>query len=257
MVSAGMSTLVIGDLHGCGEEFAELLHVARRERCDARLVLVGDLFTKGPRPDMVVDLIMEHRAEGRRVDLVCGNHDLRLLESLRRRDAGHSLDSIAASELQAIRLLDRADRLVAARRLLAEAVGCVCLRGHGWTVLHGGVIPGAGLAGTSDHDKIHLKAAPGETPWWELYDGRDGLLIVGHKPLLEPLMMRRDGRPLVVNVDTGCAYGGALTGYCVEEERFLQVSSQQPAREGFTTAAVATAPQWASGVPGRSFARRP
>jgi predicted phosphodiesterase len=257
MVSAGMSTLVIGDLHGCGEEFAELLDVARRERCDARLVLVGDLFTKGPRPDLIVDRVMQCRAEGRRVDLVCGNHDIRLLEALRRRDAGHPLDSIAASELQAIRLLDRADRLVAARRLLAEAVGCVCLRGHGWTVLHGGVVPGAGLAGTSDHDKIHLKAAPGETPWWELYDGRDGLLIVGHKPLREPLMVRRGGRPSVVNVDTGCAHGGALTGYCIEEDRFLQVASRQPAREGFTTAAVATAPQWASGVPGRSFARRP
>ena len=164
MVSSGMSTLVIGDLHGCGEEFAELLDVARRERCDARIVLVGDLFTKGPRPDLVVDLIAERRAENRRVDLVCGNHDLRLLEALRRRDAGHPLDSIAASELQAIRLLDRADRLVAARRLLAEAVGCVCMRGLGWTVLHGGVVPGAGLDGTSDHDKIHLKAAPGETP---------------------------------------------------------------------------------------------
>ena len=118
-----MSTLVIGDLHGCGEEFVELLDVARRERCDARLVLVGDLFTKGPRPDLVVDLVMQHRAQGRRVDLVCGNHDIRLLEALRRRDAGHPLDSIATSELQAIRLLDRADRLVAARRLLAEAVG--------------------------------------------------------------------------------------------------------------------------------------
>jgi hypothetical protein len=257
MVSGGMSTLVIGDLHGCGEEFAELLDVAHRERCDARLVLVGDLFTKGPRPDLVVDLVMEHRSAGRRVELVCGNHDLRLLEALRKRDAGLPLDALAGSEIQAIRLLDRADRLVAARRLLAEAVGCVCVRGAGWTVLHGGVVPGAGLEGTSDHDKIHLKAAPGETPWWELYDGRDGLLIVGHKPLLEPLMVRRGGRPVVVNVDTGCAYGGALTGYCIEEDRFLQVASRQPERDGFTKAAVATAPQWASGGPVRSFARRP
>ena len=87
--------------------------------------------------------------------------------------------------------------------------------------------------------------------------GRDGLIIVGHKPLREPLLLRRDGRPIVVNVDTGCAYGGALTGYVVEEERFLQVPSRQPAREGFTTAAVATAPQWASAGPGRMFARRP
>ncbi len=257
MVSTGMSTLVVGDLHGCGEEFAELLDVARRERADARVVVVGDLFTKGPRPDLVVDLISDHRAEGRRVDLVCGNHDLRLLEALRRRDAGASLDTLAPSEATAIRLLDRAGRLVAARRLLAEAVGCIVLRGAGWSVLHGGVVPGAGLDGTSDHDKVHLKALPGETPWWERYDGRDGLLVVGHKPLREPLMLRRNGRPMVVNVDTGCAYGGALTGYVVEEERFLQVASRQAPREGFTPAAAATAPQWASAGHGRMFARRP
>jgi predicted phosphodiesterase len=257
MVSAGMSTLVIGDLHGCGEEFGALLDVARRERTDARVILVGDLFTKGPRPDLVVDLVAQHRAEGRRLEIVCGNHDLRLLEALRRRDAGVAPEAIGGSEGSAIRLLERAQRLVGARRLLAEAVQCVCLRGHGWSVLHGGVVPGAGLEGTSDHDKIHLKAAPHETPWWERYDGRDGLLIVGHKPLREPLMLRRAGRPMVVNVDTGCAYGGALTGYCVEEERFLQVPSGQPARDGFGPTPAATAPQWASGAPARMFARRP
>ena len=90
----------------------------------------------------------------------------------------------------------------------------------------------------------------------ELYDGRDGLLIVGHKPLFEPLMVRRAGQPAVVNVDTGCAYGGALTGYIVEEDRFLQVPSRQPPREGFTAPVVATAPQWASVGPARTFARR-
>ena len=136
MVSTGMSTLVVGDLHGCGDEFAELLDMARRERADARVVVVGDLFTKGPKPELVVDLIADHRAEGRRVDLVCGNHDLRLLEALRRRDAGAALDTLAPAEATAIRLLDRAGRLVAARRLLAEAVGCVVLRGSGWSVLH-------------------------------------------------------------------------------------------------------------------------
>ena len=52
-------------------------------------------------------------------------------------------------------------------------------------------------------------------------------------------------------------YGGALTGYCIEDERFLQVPSLQPARDGFGATPVATAPQWASGAPARMFARRP
>ena len=135
-----MSTLVIGDLHGCGDELGALLDVARRERADARVILVGDLFTKGPKPVLVVDLIAQHRAEGRRMELVCGNHDIRLLEALRKRDAGASLDALGASEAHAIRLLDRAGRLIGARRLLAEALNNICVRGQGWNVLHGGVV---------------------------------------------------------------------------------------------------------------------
>jgi len=256
MVSTGMSTLVIGDLHGCGQELGQLLDLARRERADARVILVGDLFTKGPEPHEVVRALLEHRAGGRRLDLVCGNHDLRMLEALRLRDAGASLDGLPAAESSAIRLLDRAGMLGQARQFLAEAANCVTLQGLGWTVLHGGIHPELGLAGTSDHDRIHLKAAFGERHWWERYDGRDGLLIVGHKPLREPLLIRRNGRPVVVNVDTGCVYGGTLTGYCVEEDRFLQVPSRQQPREGFRPA-VASAPPWASGGPVRTFARRP
>ena len=83
-----MATLVIGDLHGCGMEFIELLEIARRDRVDARIILLGDLFTKGPRPDLVVEAISELRAGGRRVESVCGNHDLRLMDALRKHDAG-------------------------------------------------------------------------------------------------------------------------------------------------------------------------
>ena len=257
MVLPRMSTLVIGDLHGCGTEFVELLDIARRDRVDARIILVGDLFTKGPRPDLVVEAISDLRASGRRVESVCGNHDLRLMDALRNHDAGSSLDDVPPAEAYAIRVLDRAGKLTAARRILSETISKTYIQGEGWAVVHGGIDPQLGLLGTSDFEKIHKKAAPGRAHWWDSYNGDDGLLIVGHKPMFEPLVLRRDGNPIVVNVDTGCAYGGFLTAYCIEEDRLIMVASKQPARDGFGSTPVATAPRWASGGPVRTFARRP
>ena len=94
-------------------EFIELLEIARRDRVDARIILMGDLFTKGPRPDLVVEAISELRAGGRRVESVCGNHDLRLMDALRKHDAGASLDDLSPAEAYAIRVLDRAGKLTA------------------------------------------------------------------------------------------------------------------------------------------------
>ena len=50
-----MNHLVIGDIHGCGSEFHSLLSVVEAEYTPAatRIVLIGDLLTKGPAPQQV------------------------------------------------------------------------------------------------------------------------------------------------------------------------------------------------------------
>jgi hypothetical protein len=73
-----------------------------------------------------------------------------------------------------------------------------------------------------------IKSAQGEDDWWWKYDGKDGLLIVGHKPLSRPLILRRpDGRAVVAAIDTGCVYGGFLTAYRIGADRLLMIPSKQ------------------------------
>ncbi len=48
-------TLFVGDVHGCADELDKLLRKAR----PTRVVLLGDLFTKGPDPRGVWSLIRE------------------------------------------------------------------------------------------------------------------------------------------------------------------------------------------------------
>jgi fructose-1,6-bisphosphatase len=79
---------VIGDVHGCGVHLERLLSLVDRWFPGARAVLVGDLFTKGPEPGRVVRAIMDRRASGMRVDIACGNHDLRLLGAIVRMQSG-------------------------------------------------------------------------------------------------------------------------------------------------------------------------
>jgi hypothetical protein len=95
-----------------------------------------------------------------------------------------------------------------------------------WAVMHGGIDPRLGLENTPDDVKIHIKALDGEPQWWEHYDGSDGLIIVGHKPLPEPIVLRHpDGRPYVVNVDSGCVYGGWLSAYAIEPDVLFMAPS--------------------------------
>lgn len=61
---------IVGDVHGCSRELSDIIETAKKYIKEFQLVLVGDLFTKGPDPVGVYELIQEHSA-------ICikGNHD--------------------------------------------------------------------------------------------------------------------------------------------------------------------------------------
>ena len=52
-------------------------------------------------------------------------------------------------------------------------------------------------------------------------------MIFGHDAQRGSIRVERDGKPLIIGLDTGCVYGGALTGYLVEEDRLLQVPAKR------------------------------
>lgn len=223
-----MVTVAIGDVHGCGRELNGLLAALDRAHPEARLVFVGDLLTKGEQPHEVIRTILDRRESGQEIHLVCGNHDLRLLAALVRVQAGVSPEQLPKHERQCWHALARHGMLRLAMRLMVEATETTEFSdpAGGWTIVHGGIDPQLGLAETPDDVKIHIKALEGERHWWERYDGSDGLIIVGHKPVSEPLVLcGRDGRPYVINIDTGCVYGGFLTAHVIEADCLMSAPS--------------------------------
>lgn len=259
----GSDVAIIGDVHGCGASLEALLDRLDRECPRSRSVLVGDLFTKGDTPEVVVELMLARAASGRPIDAVCGNHDRRMLAAMLAIEHGAPVEDLPRAERRCLDRLERHGRVAGAREILEATVARVEIRDPdaGWTVLHAGIDPRLGLDGTPDEVKWSIKARPGERHWWDCYDGGDGLLVFGHKPVTAPMRRCVERCPVAVNVDTGCVYGGALTAYLVGEDRFLwvpgpDVAEERPARRTrpITREAArrdSTVPQEASAVPGR------
>ncbi len=205
-----MRTLVVGDVHGCAEELGRLVRLAAPDE----LVLVGDLYTKGPDPAGVWSLIARHGGRA-----VRGNHDQRLLDAI----AGDRLHDHSAHET--ISELDEAGP--AWRAHLASTP--LFLELDGWTVVHAGVHPAGGLEATTPAMAMAMRRWPegerGARPWWQQYSG-GRRLIFGHDArrglVLHPLQ-----DPRVIGLDTGCVYGGVLTGIVLEERRLLQVPASR------------------------------
>lgn len=211
-----MTTLVVGDVHGCAAELERLLAEVRPDR----VVLVGDLYTKGPDPVGVWDVIKRTRAQA-----VLGNHDARLLDAMdgkRKKDA-HANEVIAALDRKGKAWRKHLRKLP----LFLEDVG-------GFLVVHAGVHPVRGVSHTSRAMAISMRRYPrndrNATSWHAQYKGSKPV-IFGHDAKGGLVRVERDGRPMVIGLDTGCVYGGQLSGYVPEEDVLVQVPAERVYQE--------------------------
>ena len=191
-----MSTLFVGDVHSCSHELGQLL----QEVQPTRLILLGDMFNKGPDPEGTWALIQEWSAEA-----VLGNHDASVIERAKRGDFRAPAEAI--EWLKSLPLTIEED---------------------GWVAVHGG-LPPDGL-GVSKKHAISLRRWPNDLDkanpfWWELYS-QERLVLYGH----DAVRGLQDHRPRTLGLDTGCVYGNCLTGYCLEEDRIVQVPAARPYR---------------------------
>ena len=169
-----------------------------------RVILLGDLFTKGPDPKGVWKLIKKWNAES-----VLGNQDDYLVWKYRTK--GHRKVSGSA-----IKISKKTIKWLEQRPLYLEE--------QGWKAIHAGVNPTG--ADTFRWIALCIRRWPHDGKstnsfWWQVYRG-DQLIIYGH----DAKRGLQDHRPYTLGLDSGCVYGGALTGYILEEDRLVSISSQ-------------------------------
>jgi hypothetical protein len=180
-------TLVVGDVHGCAWELKKLLRQTRPER----VVLVGDLFTRGPDPLGVWRLIQRYEAR-----TALGNNDQLVLRKWR---AGRDLPKLA------MRWLARQHHLFIRDRFLVAHAGV-----HPWRPLQ-----------TRRRRALFETQFLGQH-WSRNYRGRR-LVLYGH----EGKRGIQDRRPYSLGLDTQCVRGGALSGYLVGEDEIVQVQARE------------------------------
>ncbi len=89
-----MSTYVIGDIHGCFDQFTELLKKINYKKDKDKLILLGDLVNRGPDSLSVINHCMADSS----IITVLGNHDLYLLYLLSIDKAKGSLKEVVEAD---------------------------------------------------------------------------------------------------------------------------------------------------------------
>ena len=198
--------IFVGDIHGCYDELVDLLERLEPSSKDI-VVSVGDIVTKGPAADRCLDLWRE-----RGYLAVKGNNEIKFLSRARPLLRFFSRD----------RVMRRGDLL----RFIESWPIVIDFPALDITAVHGGFLP---LMHVTEEEVESARDVLPELRWIRKKNGEwkpvskekkkkddvlwsekwkgDRVVVYGHTPLRAP---KFDDRAL--GLDTGCVYGGMLTG---------------------------------------------
>ncbi len=236
--------IFIGDIQGCREELERLLEALRFDPARDQLEPCGDFVNRGPDSLGVLRLVRSLKRSGvgarECVGGVLGNHDVHLLRvarGLRKTRTGDTLDELLRAD-------DREELLAwLAARPFVRAWNDALL-------VHAGLNPrwknperqlaqldplreDADLAFaisarycTPQGERPQSDWPPPPAPyraWYEFWPPRADerrTVVFGHWARVGLIV-----RPQVRGLDTGCVWGGRLTAWIAEEDRFAHVDA--------------------------------
>lgn len=227
-------TIFVGDIHGCIEEFDELVKVLSYNKETDRLILLGDLIDRGPDSVAVV-------ARAREMDLECvmGNHDYKFLKWWR--NVGSKQDVYGKHP----HYTELSDDDVA---YIARMSPYIKLPDSSTIVVHAGMRAGIPLENQTKDDLYYIrymdenskfvslkkinnlgsKEAAGAHFWTEFWKGPESV-IYGHNvnSYEEPLIQEVAPGVTCYGLDTGCCFGGKLTAMILDTKEIIQVPAKR------------------------------
>ena len=212
-----MKKLVVGDIHGCYGEFLNLL-----EKCglseDDEIIALGDIVDRGPDTPRLLEFFSSHQ----NVRSVMGNHERKHIRSYQ----GKVHPALS-------QMITRRELSEDGYRKMIDFIGNfpISIELDDALLIHGFYEPGLSLK--EQKENVLIGTMSGETyfftryniPWYQLYDGEKPV-IAGHHDY------SRSHKPMVIKdkvflIDTGCCYGGALTGLILPDFRLVSVDCKQ------------------------------
>ncbi|MBM7622018.1 protein phosphatase [Bacillus tianshenii] len=231
---------MIGDIHGCYEEFIRLLEVLGYEKRDnlfihpdgRKLGFVGDLTDRGPDSLKVVTIVSDLVANNLAY-YVPGNHCNKLYRFFlgNKVQQTHGLETTVAE----YESLSKSDQKKIKKRfidLYENAPLYYVLDDKKLVIAHAGIKKEyIGQSGNKVKSfvlygditgEFHENGMPVRKDWALHYDG-EAWIVYGHTPVREVRVVNR-----TVNIDTGAVFGGKLSALRYPEMTVESVPSSMP-----------------------------
>lgn len=223
---------MVGDTHGCVEEFTELLNKISYQPKSDRLILLGDLIDRGPD-----SLEMVRKAREMNLECVMGNHEYKFLKW--HKTFGTRQDVFDQKDFYSKFSHDDIDYIFKMPTYIKLDNNLV--------VVHAGLKPGISVSAQSKDDLMYLrytdihgkfislkkiakigKEASGAHFWTEFWTGPESV-IYGHNvhSLDYPLIENVAPGVTCYGIDTGCCFGGYLSAMIIETQEIIQVKAKQ------------------------------
>jgi bis(5'-nucleosyl)-tetraphosphatase (symmetrical) len=224
-------TIFVGDIHGCIDEFEELLKKLNYNPQNDRLILLGDLIDRGPDSVAVV-----RKARQMNLECVMGNHEHKFVKWFR--SQGSHVDVYDRKDYYG-QLNDQDIQYIVNMPTYIELEDVI--------VVHAGLKPGILLSNQNKNDLMYLrytdrnrkfislktinkfgKEAAGAMFWTEFWYGPKSV-VYGHNvhSYVEPLIEDRSPGVVCYGIDTGCCFGGHLTALIWETKKIVQVKAKK------------------------------
>lgn len=242
--------LLIGDLHGCVEEFFCLLDSINFYKCPRKIFSVGDLLDKNPGQNnykILLKFCKDYYDAGL-FSMVLGNHEEKHLhfedrvqrehKTGQKNQMGPAKNPEEYEDFWATRnqLLELCDEGLDPFKWFSNFPYYYYIKNTNLCIIHGGLEKGKAPENMLKNiicrvrnlcpktgKMVHLSNISNKTPFWdELYNGSYGKIIFGHAPTREPRIKEHS-----IGLDTGVVYGNCLTGWLYPEGEFVQIKAQK------------------------------
>lgn len=221
--------ILVGDIHGCIEEFDELLSKVSYNKSKDKLILLGDLIDRGPDSVGVVRRAQELNAQS-----VMGNHENKFVNWVNK-----NYTEVSNSKKFYLKFSDKDINFIKNMPTYIKIGNTVAL--------HAGLRPGILVERQSPDDlmclrytdtqgnffslkKVHKygKKALNAHFWTEFWTGPESV-VYGHNVHSRESPQIDEPIPGVFcyGLDTGCCFGGKLTALVLESKEIVQVAAKQ------------------------------
>lgn len=218
-----LRTICVGDIHGCLEEFKELLLKIQYNKELDRIILLGDLIDRG-------DFSAETVKFARELNLECvmGNHEFKFLKWFNSNKKIFTKENFY-------------------EKLSSEDIDYIFkmpnyIKINNFIAVHAGLKAGVSIENQKREDLLYIRYSDKYGNfislkdinkkksyfWTKFWKGPESI-IYGHNvhSFSEPLIEEVSTDVICYGLDTGCCFGGKLTGLILETKELIQVKAKK------------------------------